>query len=438
MRIAIVGSGITGLGAAYALSEDHEVTVFEKQKRFGGHADTQVVTMEGREIAVDTGFIVYNQRNYPNLCSLFEHLDVPTKWSDMSFGVSVADGKVEYACESLDKLFAQRGNVVRPQYWQMLLDIKKFNAIAEAQLDSGALSGLSLGDWAQQQGFSNAFIDWFVLPMGGAIWSTPVSKMMAFPAESYVTFFRNHDLMTGLGPMQRWRTVDGGSREYVQRLLAKTKARIVEGAEVVAIERSGGSPDLIFADGARQTFDQVIVATHGPQTYEMLSDMADDERAILGAFKTAPNTAVLHSDPSLMPKRRKVWSSWNFITSGTGEDADRPAPVSYWMNRLQSLTSPKPLIVSLNPRKAPDPALVHGSFDYAHPLYDADAFRAQEDMDAIQGRGGVWYAGAWLGYGFHEDGLRTGLRVARALGSRPAWAKDTGAPFVNDLMKAAE
>lgn len=438
LKIAVIGAGISGMGAAYALSEDHDVTLFERDARFGGHANTVTAHMNGRDIAVDTGFIVYNYHNYPNLTGLFEHLDVPTKWSDMSFGLSVKGGALEYACDNFDQIFAQRLNAFNPKFLRGILEIRKFQTKAPGQLESGNLEGLSLGDWVKRDGYSDWFRDCFVLPMGGAIWSTPTDDMLDFPAENFVAFFRNHDLMTGMEPAQKWRTVDGGSREYVQRLIAKLGDRVRTDAEVVRVTREQGQPRVHFADGSEGVFDHVILATHAPTSLGLLADADDQERGILDAFKTAPNRAVLHSDTRLMPKRRKVWSSWNFLSGGRDADAGRPAPVTYWMNRLQSIPNDAPLFVSLNPGIEPDPALIHAEFSYDHPLFSEGAFKAQEDIAHIQGRGGVWYAGAWLGYGFHEDGLRSGLRVAASLGAAPAWAPALPEGYAAAMAQAAE
>ncbi len=437
MKIAVIGSGISGLGAAYALKDQHDVTVFEADNRFGGHANTQIADFNGRQVAVDTGFIVYNYRNYPNLTGLFEHLDVRTKWSDMSFGVSLESGKVEYAFDSLDKIFAQRKNVLKPRFLRLLGEIKRFNQTAPGHLDSGALDYIALGDWTEREGYSEWFRQRFILPMGGAIWSTPIADVLDFPARNFVSFFRNHDLMTGLDAAQRWRTVEGGSRNYVTRIVSELGSRAKAGARVVAVDRSQGRPSVTFADGQKASFDQVIFAVHGPTAAHLLQNQTQMEREILGGFRTSYNEAILHSDPSLMPKRRKVWSSWNFLTETAADDPTRPAPVTYWMNRLQLLPEETPLFVSLNPANAPDPSLVHGTFNYSHPVFEHGTFELQQRVDHIQGNGGVWYAGAWLGYGFHEDGLRAGLRVAASLGAAPSWAKDMPAP-IETLLEAAE
>jgi len=425
------------MGAALALSEHADVTLFEQDQRFGGHAHTVDVEMDGRSCPVDTGFIVYNERNYPNLTGLFDHLGVRTKLSDMSFGLSVADGQMEYACDDLDRVFAQRSNLVKPSFLIGLWDIVRFTKTAPGKQDRGELSGLTLRDWMDRERYSEWFRACFVQPFGGAIWSAPPESILEFPADNFVSFFRNHDLMNTVLPMKRWRTVDGGSREYVSRLIDKLGSRAVT-ARVMDVSRAGGRPSITFHDGSTASFDHVILACHAPQAATLLRDMDVQERTLLGQFETSSNTAFLHSDTSLMPRRRKVWSSWNFLASGRTEDAARPAPVTYWMNRLQGIDPAIPLFVSLNPQRDIDEKLVHRTFDYAHPVMSKRAFEAQAQMPVIQGRGGIWYAGAWLGYGFHEDGLVSGLTVAASLGANPAWAKDMPKPTPAPLAVAAE
>lgn len=419
MQIAVIGGGITGLGAALALGQrpDTQVTLFDSALRLGGHAHTVTVDYPDGPQPVDVGFIVFNEKNYPNLCALFRELEVPTHWSDMSFGFSLNGGACEYACDNLDKLFAQRWRAADPRFLMMARDILRFNRLAPADLGAGRLDGLSLRDWLARHRFTPWFRDRFLLPMGGAIWSTSTREILDFPARNFITFFANHDLMTGLDPAQRWRTVTGGSQEYVRRLAARLGDRARTGRTVTAVLPG---PRLRFADGAEQGFDQVVLACHAPQALALLAAPDAQTRATLGAFRTSANRAVLHSDPSAMPRRRKAWSSWNFLSQGAAQDGQRPAQVTYWMNRLQGLPAHRPLFVSLNP--ATPLRDVHGSFDFAHPLYDAASFAGQAGLDAIQGRGGLWFAGAWAGYGFHEDGLTAGLRVAAALGARPSWA----------------
>lgn len=428
MKIAVIGSGVSGLGAALALSEKHRVTLFEKDGRLGGHANTATVGIGGEEIAVDTGFIVFNEVNYPNLCSLFRHLDVPSKYSDMSFGFSMQEGRLEYACDSLDKIFAQRRNAFRPGFWRAFRDVMRFVRVAPRQLAEGTVGDVTLGEWLRREGFGRLFRDCFLLPMGGAIWSTPSEKMMAFPAENLLAFFANHDLYTGLAKAVPWRTVDGGSKVYVDAVASRL-SDVRTGRGVEAVRRKGRAVELIFPDGRRESFDHVVLATHAPEARRMLVDMDGEERAILSDFRTTRNTAILHRDASLMPRRRKVWSSWSMLCDGAMGDAGRPVTLTYWMNRLQSLPTDHDVFVTLNADRMPDPALTFGAYEYAHPYYDRATFAAQRNLDLIQGRGGVWYAGAWTGWGFHEDGLKSGLRVAVALGATPEWAVDAGEPL---------
>ena len=438
MKIAVVGSGAAGLSAALALSERHEVFLFEKDARFGGHANTAMVEASDGPVAVDTGFIVYNDRNYPNLSSMFERLNVPTKWSDMSFGFSLDGGRFEYACDSLDKIFAQRRNALNPRFIMSFRDVMRFVKTAPKDLAAGDLSGLSLGEWLDARGFGTWFRDRFLLPMGGAIWSTPTERMLEFPAANFISFFANHDLFTGLAAAMQWRTVDGGSQEYVRRITDILSNRAHCGVGVASSRRIGGKVELSFEDGSTGLFDQVVFACHGPQTYAITADLDSEERSLLSAFRTTSNRAVLHRDPALMPKRRKVWSSWSMMFEGEADSRGRPVSLSYWMNRLQSLPTKDDVFVTLNAHQEPDPALKIAEYDYAHPCYDEAAFAAQARMDDIQGRGGYWYAGAWLGWGFHEDAAKTGLRVAEALDARPDWARDLGPALRREYELAAE
>lgn len=437
MKVAVIGSGAAGLGAALALSETADVFLFEKDARLGGHANTVDVDYDGARIAVDTGFIVYNYRNYPNLSALFDHLGVHTKWSDMSFGFSLGDGALEYACDNVDKVFAQRRNLLNPGFLRGFADVLRFCKVAPADLAGGAIGGATLGQWLDRRGFSRWFRERFILPMGGAIWSTPTDRMLAFPAESFLSFFANHDLYTGLGDAMKWRTVDGGSREYVSRIAERLGNRAHTGVGAAEVRREGGQVRVRFDDGSEGLFDHAILCAHAPQNRALLADADAEEAQILDAFKVSANRAVLHRDPRLMPKRRKVWSSWTLMSQGDG-DVGRPVAVSYWMNRLQSLDASRDLFVTLNPHIEPDPDKVFAEFAYAHPFYDTAAFEAQDRMAAVQGRGGVWHAGAWLGYGFHEDALKAGLRCAAALGGRPAWAVDVEGPRPFETAMAAE
>jgi predicted NAD/FAD-binding protein len=414
MKIAIIGSGVSGLGAAYALKDAHQVTLFEKDPRPGGHANTVTVDYDGLRIDVDTGFIVYNVRNYPNFCGLLDELGVGSVETDMSFAFS-GEG-VEWSSDFPQGVFAQKRNIANPKFLGMLMDISRFNRIAIEDLQAGRLEDLTLGGYLRLRRFGPAFERRYLLPMGAAIWSTCEAGISQAPAESFVRFFANHSLLQMVQPT--WRTIRGGSRAYVERLIAILGPRVRLGAGVRRLRRGAAGVELTDDLGRVQRFDQIILACHSDQALAILADADGEERAFLGAIRYAPNRAFLHRDPSLMPGRRAAWGSWNYMAE---PDGDGPGAVSYWMNRLQAIDPARPLFVSLNPPKAPDLALTFGVYDYDHPQFDTPALAAQRRFGRIQGRGGVWYAGAWLGYGFHEDGLTAGLRVARALGGQVPW-----------------
>ena len=428
MHIAVVGSGIAGLGAAWALSRSHDVTVFEAEPRLGGHANTlDVVWADGTQTAVDTGFIVYNPRNYPHLIRLFDRLGVPTEGSNMSFGVSLDGGRLEYA-GSPKGLVAQPANLLKPSYWSMVRQILRFYKEAPALLarnpeDPAAMQ--ALGDYLQVNGYSATFTYNHLLPMAAAIWSCPVDAVMRFPVRSFVQFLDNHGLMLIRGRPQ-WRTVTGGSREYVRRIAeAVGRRRFHTASPVRALERDHAGVRLTTNAGS-QRFDQVVLATHGDQALAILGDDASDaERQTLGAFGYESNRTYLHSDPALMPRRRSVWSSWNYIGDGA-QDTGAKVSVSYWMNRLQNLPGDD-LFVSLNPLQAPAADMVHAELSYTHPVFDGPAIAAQGRLPHIQGIHNTWFCGSYCGYGFHEDGLEAGLAVAAALGAPAPWA-DEAAP----------
>ena len=439
MKIAVVGSGISGLVLAYALSEKHDIKIFEKNKTFGGHSNTVDIDAGDKEISVDTGFIVYNTENYPNLTALFEHLEVPTKWSDMSFGFSSGNGHLEYSGSSLDSLFTQRKNLLNLRFINGLREILRFNREAPEAMKSGKLIGLSLGDFLSQYKFRSWFVENFILPMGGAIWSVPQSEILDFPAVNFITFFRNHGLLSGLSGTQLWRTVDGGARVYVNKIINKLGSRAIKDHPVASIERIPSGVNVMFENGTLEKFDQVVICSNAPQAMELINKKTAEEQRLLSKFRTSQNKVILHSDKALMPQRSKAWSSWNFMSPGVGKDFKRPSSVTYWMNRLQGIETEIPVFVSLNPLREPDPKKIYREFDYAHPIFDEHTFTAQKYIDEIQGYGGIWYAGAWLGYGFHEDGLTAGLRIANALGARPDWAINIP-PGLNEIfrLKAAE
>jgi hypothetical protein len=439
VRIAVVGSGIAGLATAWLLDRGgHAVTLFEAAPRLGGHANTVTVALNGREVAVDTGFIVFNRRTYPLLSRLFDHLGIATAASSMSFSASIAGGAVEYAGRrSLGALFAQRRNAVRPSFLRMLHDIRRFNQLGWGFLRGEEPDEPSIGGFLDRHGFGRGLCDWYLLPMAAAIWSAPVVQIKDYPARSFLTFFANHGLL-GLGRRPAWRTVVGGSRRYVDRLAAGLRPRIRLATPITGVRRRPWGVELRDHAGERHRFDRVVLACHADQSLALLEDATAAERGVLAAFRFQANRAVLHRDPKLMPRRRAAWASWNYLAPG---ELDPAAKVSatYWMNRLQNLPGPEQLFVTLNPLREPDPRLVHAELDYAHPMFDAAALAAQRRMATIQGLGGLWHAGAWLGHGFHEDGLRSGVAVARALGVELPWLPPhaTPAPAAVGLPVAA-
>jgi predicted NAD/FAD-binding protein len=421
LKLAVIGTGISGMAAAWLLSGRHDVTVYERLERIGGHSHTVDVPNGRTAVPVDTGFIVYNEMTYPNLTALFEHLDVPTEPSDMSFAVSLDGGGLEYCGGALTGLFAQKRNLFRPRFWSMLTDIQRF--YREAPADVTALDELhtTLGDYLEMRSYSSAFRDDHLLPMAGAIWSAPAEAVLAFPAASFIRFHDNHGLLRVTNRPQ-WRTVTGGSRSYVERLTASYRDRIKLGRAAKRVVRSGDRTGVGDADGRLEWFDHVVIATHADEALTMLDDPSEAERAVLGAFRYSKNLAVLHSDASLMPKRRGVWSSWNYIGPPAGQQRADGCTVTYWMNRLQNLSTPAPLLVTLNPQRSPDSRSVVAVETYEHPLFDSAAAKAQRRLWSLQGDRNTWFCGAYFGAGFHEDGLQSGLAVAEALGgTRRPW-----------------
>jgi hypothetical protein len=442
-NIAVVGSGISGLSSAWLLSQRHDVTLFEAEDRLGGHSNTVNLELDGRTIPVDTGFIVLNDRTYPNLLGMFRHLDVAIEPSDMGFAVSIERGRLEYS-GSTRGILAQPGNLLSPRYWSMLNDLVRFFRSARTLLAMPDDHQPTLGAWLEEQRYGDGFIHDHLLPMGAAIWSCPVGTMMGFPARSFIQFFANHGLLD-FGTRPIWRTVSGGSQRYVARIAQDLEGRIRLSSPITGVVRGASGVTLTINGGETETFDEVVLACHGDQTRAMLTDANAEEREILGSFGYQDNDAILHSDPALMPKRKAVWSAWNYLAEGE-QGPNRKVAVTYWMNKLQNIAPKTPLFVSLNPLQAPREDLVHARFSYAHPVFDTAAMSAQRRIPSIQGRGGVWYCGSYCGWGFHEDGLRAGISVARALGVDTPWpsdvpAADSGVPVLEkspDLADAAD
>ena len=429
LRIAVIGAGVTGLSAAWLLSTRHRVTLYEAEPRLGGHSNTVMVDCEDGRIPVDTGFIVYNELTYPNLVALFDFLGVRTKASDMSFAVSMDGGAVEYCGSGLGGLFAQKRNLASPRFWTMFADLVRFYRKAKA--DTRDLSGLTLDEYLDMGRYSRAFRELHLYPMAAAIWSTPAGRIGDYPAQAFIRFCKNHRLLE-LGERPRWRTVEGGSREYVRKLAGLIGDDIRRATPVTRIERFEGGVTVHDGAGGSESFDHVVLASHADQSLAMLGDSDAQEREVLGAFHYSRNRAVLHKDARLMPLRRNVWSSWNYMASGRGAER-RPPSVTYWMNPLQGLPTAEDIFVSLNSPVAPRDDLVVREFTYEHPIFDSAALAAQPHVWSLQGRRNTWFCGAWMGSGFHEDGLQSGLAVAEALGGvRRPWevAEESGRVFV--------
>ncbi|HCZ15614.1 MAG TPA: NAD/FAD-binding protein [Candidatus Accumulibacter sp.] len=426
-RIAVVGAGISGLASAWLLSQKHRVTLYEAAATLGGHTNTVDVTLEGLRYPVDTGFLVFNTQTYPNLTAMFAHLGVASVGSEMSFSVSLDEPRLEWSGSSLATVFGQKRNLLRPDFWRMLSDIVRFNRESVAWLESNpgdCEERLSLREFLAIGGYSRPFADWYLLPMAAAIWSCPAAAMLDYPLASFVRFCRNHGLLQ-VFDRPIWRTVSGGGREYVRKLAAcLDDVRLATPVRAVG-HRAG---DLrLHTDLGVEHYDQIVLACHSDQALAIMGDTATRaERRLLGAIRYAPNRAVLHTDADLLPRSPALWSAWNYLSSG-GEGERCPVSVSYLINRLQPLPFKTPLMVSLNPQREPLVERVIAEFEYQHPIFDASAIAAQRQLPAISGARGVWFCGAWNGYGFHEDGLKSALQVANAMGCHAPWQGVDGA-----------
>ncbi len=413
MRIAIVGSGIAGLTAAWLLARRHEVVVFESASRIGGHTATVDVRLDGQDYAIDTGFIVYNDRTYPHFIRLLAELGVAAQPTDMTFSVSHDTAGLEYAGSNLNTLFAQRSNLLRPAYWRMLRDILRFNREAQRDLDEGRFSpGMQLGDYLRAGGYSSEFRDWYLVPMGAAIWSSGTRAMDAFPVEFFIRFFRNHGLLAVTNRPQ-WRTLVGGSRSYLEPITRPFAGSIRTADPVTQIRRDHDGVDVQTRAGEAGHFDQVVLACHSDQALLLLEAPSAAEREVLGAIAYRANDVVLHTDTAVLPQRKLAWSSWNYRIR---EGADELSVLSYDMNILQRIESPHTFCVTLNDNANIDPSKVLGRFRYSHPVYSIEAISAQQRWREINGTDRTWYCGAWWGNGFHEDGVNSAVRVAQELG----------------------
>jgi uncharacterized protein len=419
-RVAVVGSGIAGLSVAHGLAGQAQVTLFEAGAWFGGHTNTVDVTLDGVTHGVDTGFLVLNERTYPRLLALFGRLGVDIAPSDMSFSVQVPDIDLEWSGSDLDAVFAQRRNLASPKFLGMLADLLRFNRLTTKLALAGDADELTqpIGEFLQAHRFGRAFRDWYFMPMIGCIWSCPTDQMLRFPIATMIRFCHNHGLLQ-VAMRPRWYTVRGGARHYVQKMLRSIPdARLA--TPVRSVRRDADGVD-VATDAGTERFDELVLACHSDQSLALLADAGADERAVLGAIRYHPNTAVLHTDASVLPKRRKAWAAWNYERASSTAQEQTAVCLHYLLNKLQPLPFATPVVVSLNPVTPPRPATVLGRFDYAHPVFDAPAVAAQAQLPALQGRRRTWFCGAWTRYGFHEDGLMSGEAVLARLLPRVAW-----------------
>lgn len=415
MDIAIIGTGISGLGAAYLLAPHHAITVFEKNPRIGGHSRTIDIPIGGDQtLPVDTGFIVFNNWNYPHLMGLFRHLSIPFEKSNMSFGVSIANGWLEYGSSSM---FAQRLNLLRPQFWGMLADILRFNKHAPAFIEQDPL--ITLGECLDRLKMGTWFRRYYLLAMGAAIWSCPVDTILKFPAATFLRFFKNHGLLNILNRPQ-WYTVTGGSREYIKRLTHGFTDRIKTGCGAQSVRRTGSKVEVMDQTGRSMLFDHIIFACHADEALAMLKNPAPQEAEILSKFTYQANQIIVHKDASFMPRRKACWASWVYLSDGRS-DQNPAVSLTYWMNNLQNLNPAHPVFITLNPGRRPLEELIYDEYTFTHPVFDGPAIAAQNLIDSIQGQDRLWFAGAYQRYGFHEDGLLSAVNIAQKIGVPIPW-----------------
>mgnify|MGYP000259409140 CR=1 FL=1 len=416
-KIAVVGSGISGLSCAWLLNKAHDVTLFEKDDRLGGHSNTVSFNLDEQTVHVDTGFIVFNPVNYPNLVNFLNILDVDSCDTDMSFAVSANQGAFEYSGTGIQGLFAQKRNLFSPTFWSMIKDLLDFYKNSDQLLEEVQQHPITLGELIRQKGYSDSFIRNHLLPFGAAIWSTPMDKMLDYPALSFLRFCKNHGL-SQLTNRPQWRTIPGGSIGYVSKIAQSLSGKVRLNSRIHKVIRQHDGILIEDHHGSREHFDQIVLACHADQALSLLANPTKQEKRLLSGFPYQRNQAFLHLDQSLMPKRHKVWSSWNYILEGADYQSQQ-ASVTYWMNQLQPLNTDTPVMVSLNPPSPPAQDKLIRSFFYDHPVFGKESLSSQKLLWQLQGKQNTWFCGAYFGYGFHEDGLQSGLAVAEQLGGIP-------------------
>jgi uncharacterized protein len=425
LKIAVIGSGISGLSCAWALSQRHDVTLIEQDNRLGGHTNTfQMPQLDGSNLGVDTGFIVHNPKAYPNFVALLDYLEVDFEDTNMTFAVSMNSGEIEYNGNNLITLLGRAKQWFSPSHWGMVYDVVRFYRRAKFDAEG---SKLSLGQYLSDKKYSSAFIHQHILPIAAAIWSSSTDNMKHYPFAAFIRFFANHNLFE-LGNRAPWRTVKGGSYSYVEKLVADAKFKVELASPVKSIERMDDHNIVIKSDGTHASYDHVVLATHADQALRMLAEPTTLETQLLSPFKTSANRTILHSDLSLMPKRKRFWAAWNYMGGNKGD-----VSVTYWMNALQNLKCAKDYFVSLNPIS--EPKNIIAEFQYRHPIFSTETLAAQKQLWSLQGHKNTWFCGAWFGAGFHEDGLQAGLAVAEQLGAvRRPWnvAEESGRIYVSD------
>ena len=422
-KLAIVGSGISGMAAAWFLHRRFDITLFEQNDYVGGHTNTVTIEEGNRKVPVDTGFMVFNHVTYPLLTRLFKELAVETEATDMSFSVQHRPSNLEFNGGNLDLLFVQRRNLLSPRYWRMLFSIDRFNKEAIPAINDPRWADFTLAQYIQSRGYGSDMLDRYLIPMSSAVWSTPPEEMLDFPAMTLLRFWHNHGFL-GLDKRHQWFTVTGGSRNYAQKLTAPYQEQIRRSRKVIGVKRSPKSVELSFAEGTSETFDKVLLASHADQSLAMLSDPTEQESRLLREFRYQPNTATVHTDESFMPRLRRCWASWNYRLEGSEKGVER-ATIHYWMNNLQHIQGEKNYFVSLNCENQIAPEHILRRIKYEHPLFSLSAIKAQRELDSFNNLSPdqtTYYAGAWFNYGFHEDGLASALACSRALAGEEVWA----------------